>query len=103
MLNTGGAKIIGDDVLEAIGVHCGVISWVEGFEQWEGHGSWEYWRRVSKELLTADEKLGSRDDSSILSSLRSAETAFARCTRYTFTGQPYLNAGERSNWLRTKD
>ena len=58
---TGGAKIVGDNVLEAIGVHCGVISWVEEFEQREGHGTWECWRMVSKELLTVDERIGSRD------------------------------------------
>jgi hypothetical protein len=59
--STGGACIIDDSILEVVGVECGVTSWIEDLTQREGHGTWDYWRRVSKEVLRFDEKF---DDSS---------------------------------------
>ncbi|CAN9451691.1 unnamed protein product [Alternaria alternata] len=59
---TGGARIIDDSILEVVGVECGVISWIEDLTQREGHGTWDYWRRVSKEVLRFDEKFGDPSD-----------------------------------------
>jgi len=61
----GGARIIDDKILEVVGVHCGAISWVEESEQREGHGTWEYWRRISKEVIRFDEKFDESSDAQL--------------------------------------
>jgi hypothetical protein len=60
--STGGARIIDDSILEVVGVECGVTSWIEDLTQREGHGTWDYWRRVSKEVLRIDEKFHCSSD-----------------------------------------
>jgi hypothetical protein len=60
--STGGACIIDDSILEVVGVECGVTSWIEDLTQREGHGTWDYWRRVSKEVLRFDEKFDDSND-----------------------------------------
>ncbi|KAF1363555.1 HET-domain-containing protein [Lizonia empirigonia] len=47
---TGGAYVVDGKVLEVLGVQCGVVTWVEDLDLRVGHGSWEYWRNLCKEL-----------------------------------------------------
>jgi hypothetical protein len=60
--STGGACIIDDSILEVVGVECGVTSWIEDLTQREGHGTGDYWRRVSKEVLRFHENFHGLSD-----------------------------------------